>query len=189
MCAAGWGSGVLAANNSQCVICTPGFYSPGGSDEPCSACSPGQTSTVAATSSGDCFDTFIDTAPYAFIDTPASAWTPVSFKVPANASADAAARCKAACQSDELCEYWAYREAQPDPQADGCFLKLAPTQPATDTYTSIKLATGDYQVFPVSATCRRQAAAEMLNDALLHALCCTWWRVHQAIVTCAASTT
>lgn len=143
VCAAGWG---FDSNSSQCSICTPGSYSPGGSDEACQSCEAGQTSMVGATSSTGCFDAFLSTAPYDFIDTPDSALTAVSIGQSSNATADGM-RCKAACQADPLCQYWLARAAQADPVQDGCFLKLAPTLPAADTYTSIKLATGDYAVW------------------------------------------
>lgn len=143
VCAAGWG---LDSNSSQCVICTPGWFSPGGSDGPCQACAAGQTSTVGATSGADCFDHFLSTEPFDTIATPASALTAVSLGQSSNASADAL-RCKDACQANDLCQYWVSRAAQADRSQDGCFLKLAPTSPAADTYTSIKLATGDYAVW------------------------------------------
>jgi hypothetical protein len=106
---------------------------------------------VAATSSADCFDQFLSTAPYAFIDTPAAAWTVVSTsEAPSNVSVGAE-KCKDACQARDVCEYWLFKAQQADASSDGCYLKLAPTVPAADTYTSIKLATGDYTVWPVSA--------------------------------------
>lgn len=72
-------------------------------------------------------------------------------EVSSNVSADAA-RCKDACQARDVCEYWLFKAQQADPSTDGCYLKLAPATPAAaaDTYTSIKLATGDYTVWPVS---------------------------------------
>jgi hypothetical protein len=109
-------------------------------------CQAGQTSTVAATSSGDCFDTFVSTQPYDFIETPASTWTNLDLGYSLNASA-AAAQCKNACQADDLCQYWRFRAAQSDPSEDGCQLKMAPIEPAADTYTSVKLATGDYAIW------------------------------------------
>lgn len=101
---------------------------------------------MGATSSSDCFDQFISTAPYDFIKTPASALTAITVGQSSNASADGL-RCKDACEANALCQYWVARAAQADPSQDGCFLKLAPTSPAADTYTSIKLATGDYAVW------------------------------------------
>jgi hypothetical protein len=101
---------------------------------------------VAATSSGDCFETFVSTQPYDFIETPASTWTNLDLGRSLNATA-AAAQCKNACQADDLCQYWRFRAAQSDPSQDGCQLKMAPIEPAADTYTSVKLATGDYAVW------------------------------------------
>jgi len=149
VCAPGWG-GSYNTSESNCTICSPGSFSPGGSDEPCTACGAGQTSAVGATSRGDCFDQFLSTAPYDFIDTPASAWTRFSMEVSSNVSTDAAS-CRTGCRDLELCEYWLYKADQADPGRNGCFLKLAAATPAEDTYTAIKLSTGDYTIWPVSA--------------------------------------
>lgn len=144
VCAPGWG---YDTHSKQCVICTPGFFSTGGSDEACTSCGPGKTSTVAATSSGDCFDEMVSTMPYDFIETPESAWTVLDLGSPANATS-AALQCRNACQADDLCQYWLYLAAQADPSHDGCKVKRAPAESASDTYTSLKLATGDYAVWP-----------------------------------------
>ena len=53
-------------------------------------------------------------------------------------------------RTSDLCEYWVYKAEQADTREDGCFLKLAPSKAAEDTYTAIKLSTGDYAVWPVS---------------------------------------
>jgi hypothetical protein len=101
---------------------------------------------VAATSSGDCYDQFVSIAPFDFIDTPDSAWTRLDLGAAANTSAEAD-RCREACQVNDLCQYWQYRAAQSDARQDGCQLKLAPVDPAPDTFSAVKLATGDYTIW------------------------------------------
>lgn len=139
------------------------------------SCDPGQTSIVAATSSSDCYDPFVSIAPFDFIDTPDSAWTRLDLGAAANMSAQADL-CQEACKANDLCQYWRFRAAQSDTQQDGCQLKLAPAEPAPDTYTAFKLGVGDYTVFQVGCMFPAQRACMTAQSCAKLACSCVCGR-------------
>lgn len=149
VCAPGWGFDTAA---NQCTICSPGAYSPGGSDGPCIPCGDQQTSATGSTSSDDCFNEFMSIAPYDMLETPVSAWSllPQAANVTVNHTSSAV-DCQEACRAEPRCQYWLFRAKQDDPRNNGCALKLAPVNHATDTYTAFKLGVGDYTIFEVGS--------------------------------------
>lgn len=92
-------------------------------------------------------------APYDFITTPTAAWVAatdpaVGADKPSTAPASAD-ECEVACKAASLCQYYAFREDQDAAADNGCFFKLAPTTPTTDTFVTFKLWANDYVVWPV----------------------------------------
>jgi hypothetical protein len=62
VCSPGYGANPAyqSAANPLCVRCSPGFFSPGGTDNGCIACPAGETSPPGASDSSECVDSFMN---------------------------------------------------------------------------------------------------------------------------------
>lgn len=57
--------------------------------------------------------------------------------------------CCCCCRTEPRCQYWLFRAGQDDPNKNGCAVKLAANNYAPDSYTALKLGTGDYTIWQV----------------------------------------
>lgn len=168
VCAPGWGGETQKDSDLmtvECRQCTPGFYSAGGTSDPCIACGLGFTSRARATDSSSCYAQWFSSDPYNWIMAPKSALfkadsTPAlasldgSFTISATeaaASVTNSNECQAVCGDHSGCQFWVYMSRQEDPTTNGCWLKLQAGNPAPNTYLSYKLWTGEYATWPADA--------------------------------------
>lgn len=93
-------------------------------------------------------------APYDYITTPSTAWVQATAAPGGPSSAPtSAAECQTACMDADGCQYYVWRQEQ-DPDfniPNGCFFKMAPVTPDTNTFVALKLWTGDCVVWTASA--------------------------------------
>lgn len=164
----------------MCAPCTYGFYSPGGTSNPCIPCGAGLTSPVRASDSSACYHQWSISDPHNWIPTPLFAMTPASSVVASagnrlnattgalhliktrvnitSASANTAVAlpadsvsCQSLCATSSSCQYYVLKAHQHDPTQNGCWLKLQTSTPAPNTYLSLKLGTGDYTIWQADA--------------------------------------